>query len=292
MAHATLHECLVTTAELLAPFCPFLADAIYVPLTGEMSVHLADWPVPRGRHDPELAAQVTASRQLVALGRAARTEAKIKVRQPLRRALVLHPGIELDEDIDAEIRSELNVKALERIDTLSGLMSWTVLPNFRALGPRLGPQVNEVKAALAAADGSALQQALATEGFVDGRRRPPRARRRRGPRREPRRLRPGRGRRLGGGSRPRDRRRPCAREGQARELVRALNDLRKSERLAISDRAVVSLTVAPELRPALDEHRDWIASEVLATRIDDGPGNQVLEVDGYEVRAGLAIARP
>ena len=110
---------------------------------------------------------MAAARRLVALGRAARTDAKVKVRQPLRRALLLHPGATLDDEVVAEIAAELNVKALEDVDTLSGLLSWTVVPNFRALGPRLGPRVNEVKAALAAADGSALQARLEADGFIE-----------------------------------------------------------------------------------------------------------------------------
>ena len=165
-AHATLHECLVTVSRLMAPFTPFLAEELHADLTGLRSVHLTDWPEPAGRHDPALAEQMAAARRLVALGRAARTEARMKVRQPLARALVLHAGTDLDEAIDAEIRAELNVKSLERLDTLSGLMSWSVVPNFRTLGPRLGPKVNEVKAALAAADGSALKAALDRDGWI------------------------------------------------------------------------------------------------------------------------------
>ena len=59
------------------------------------------------------------------------------------------------------------MKALDDIDSLSGLVSWTVVPNFRALGPRLGARVNEVKTALAAADGGELQAALERDGFVE-----------------------------------------------------------------------------------------------------------------------------
>src|SRR5690606_10230263 len=92
---------------------------------------------------------------------------KVRVRQPLRRALLLHPGLELDDELRAEIADELNVKALEDIETLSGLVAWTVVPNFRKLGPRLGPAVNEVKAALAAADGTALQRQLEEQGWVE-----------------------------------------------------------------------------------------------------------------------------
>ena len=92
-AHATLHECLVTTAQLLAPFCPFLADEIYTTLTGEASVHLSDWPEPGGRHDADAGRRRwPRPRRLVALGRAARTDAKVKVRQPLRPGPAAAPG--------------------------------------------------------------------------------------------------------------------------------------------------------------------------------------------------------
>ena len=80
-AHATLHRALVVTSQLLAPFCPFLADEIYVALTGEASVHLSDWPAVTGAADADLSTQMAAARWLVALGRAARTDAKVKVRQ-------------------------------------------------------------------------------------------------------------------------------------------------------------------------------------------------------------------
>src|SRR4029453_19233562 len=102
------------------------------------------------------------ARRLGAMGRAARTDAKVRVRQPLSRAMLLHPGVMLDPAVAAEVASELNVKALDDVDTLSGLMSWTVVPNFRVLGPRLRRNVNKVKSALAQSDGSALAQALET----------------------------------------------------------------------------------------------------------------------------------
>ena len=287
-AHATLHECLVTTAQLLAPFCPFLADGIYPALTGEVSVHLSDWPTDHGRSDPDLADQVAASRRLVALGRSARTDAKVKVRQPLGRALVLHPGVELDEAVDAEIRAELNVKSLERIDTLSGLMSWVVIPNFRALGPRLGPRVNEVKAALAQADGSALQQQLAGQGYIEiaGERLEADDVEVRAERHDDFALAEDGGWAVALDLEIDDELRA---EGQARELVRALNDLRKAQGLAISDRIRVSVEVPAELKPALDVHRSWIAGEVLAVELTDGPGAAEVTVDGATVRATLVV---
>src|SRR5205823_4176235 len=98
---------------------------------------------------------------------AGRTEARVRVRQPLRRALLLHPGAELSDDVRREVADELNVKVLEDVESLAGLMSWTVVPNFKALGPRLGPRVNQVKQALAAAAGSELKQALDEQGFIE-----------------------------------------------------------------------------------------------------------------------------
>lgn len=293
-AHATLHECLVTVAALLAPFCPFLADEIHTTLTGGDSVHLADWPVPAGRQDPELGARMAAARRLVAIGRSARTDAKVKVRQPLPRALLMHPGATLDDEVRAEIMAELNVKALEDIDTLSGLMSWSAQPNFRALGPRLGPKVGEVKAALAAADGSELRARLEADGFVEVA-----------------------GVRLGPDDVELRARRHDAfalaeddgwavaldldvdddlrAEGTARELVRLLNDLRKESGLAIADRIAVHLYPDPELTPAVTAHRDWIAGEVLATEllVDPGPApapaTVTVSVDGRPV--GVALRR-
>ena len=271
-AHATLYECLVTTSQLFAPFCPFLADAVHTRLTGQTSVHLTDWPEPLGRRDPELDAQVQAARRLVALGRAARTDAKIKVRQPLSRALVLHPGLELTAEVEAEITSELNVKRLERIDTLSGLLSWTVVPNFRALGPRLGPRVNEVKAALAAAEGSALHQALEADGFIEiaGERLTADDVEVRADRHEDFALAEDEGWAVALDLEIDD---DLRAEGRARELVRAVNDLRKDQGFAIADRISVTITVGEALASALEAHRAWIAGEVLAVEILDGTGD-------------------
>ena len=67
-----------------------------------------------------------------------------------------------DQTVLDEVATELNVKALEDVDTLSGLLSWTIVPSFRALGPRLGPRVNDVKQALDANDGAAINRTLDT----------------------------------------------------------------------------------------------------------------------------------
>jgi isoleucyl-tRNA synthetase len=295
-AHATLHRCLVVTAELLAPFCPFIADELWTTLTGGLSVHAADWPEPGGHRDPHLAEQMAAVRRLVALGRSARTDAKVKVRQPLRRALLLHPGLSLDESSRAEIEVELNVKVTDDIEGLGGIVSWTVVPNFRTLGPRLGPRVNDVKKALAAADGAELREALDDQGWVEV---------------AGERLEAGdvevRAERHGHFALAQDGTWAVALdleldeelrvEGAARELVRALNDLRKEVGLDLADRVVVQVAAGAggRIAAAVAGHGDWIAGEVLATTLElteDGApeDHHRLDVDGEQVLVALAAA--
>ena len=288
-AHATLHECLVTVSRLLAPFCPFLAEEIHSTLTDERSVHLTDWPVSLSRHDPSLSEEMAAARRLVALGRSARTDAKVKVRQPLSRALLLHPGVELSEEVDAEIRGELNVRTLERLDTLSGLLRWNVIPNFRALGPRLGQKVNEIKAALAEADGSRLQAQLEADGFimVAGERLEATEVEVRAERHESLALVEDGGWAVALDLELDD---DLRAEGTARELVRALNDTRKSAGFEIADRISVCIDADDRLRPVIEQHLDTIATEVLAVEISFGPGDRVLELDGTTVAVALSRA--
>ncbi|MGH9021554.1 MAG: class I tRNA ligase family protein, partial [Acidimicrobiia bacterium] len=301
-AHASLHECLLTVAKLLAPFCPFVADEIFVNLAGsEGSVHLEDWPVPASELvDPALEEEMALARKLVSLGRAARNEARVKVRQPLRRAfLLLGPDGSLGEAVLSEIAGELNVRRLELVEGLEGLISYTVVPNFRALGPRLGPLVGKVKAALGSVDGNEVRRSLEEQGSyrlaIDGQEielsasdvevrpgdNPGLALAQDGPYAVALDLSIDEDLRL---------------EGLARELARALNEARKTAGLAIADRVSVTLRAPGELALAARRHGDWIAGEVLATSwqvddwgADDVGGDQVLELDG--ARFGLVLSR-
>jgi len=293
-AHATLHHCLVVTAQLLAPFCPFLADELYVALTRTESVHLTDWPSAE-ETDGAVVEQMAGARRLVGLGRAARGEARVRVRQPLRRALLLHPGVELDDEVRREIADELNVKALEEVSSLAELMTWQVVPNFRALGPRLGPRVNEVKAALAGADGAEVRRLLEDQGWVEV------AGERLGP--DDVEVRAGHHEELalaqdGGWAVALDLELDEAleREGTARELIRGLNDLRKRLALALTDRIDLGIApTGPRVSAAIAAHGEWVAAEVLATGLvavasgDIADGHD-LEVDGEAVVVALRVS--
>jgi len=110
-AYETLYEALVTVAQVMAPFMPFLGEAVYRNLTGERSVHLSDFPQANAAaRDERLEQQMAAARRAVEAGLAARDALRLKVRQPLASAAV--PGDALEEDIAAIVREELNVKAL------------------------------------------------------------------------------------------------------------------------------------------------------------------------------------
>jgi isoleucyl-tRNA synthetase len=301
-AHATLYECLRTAVLLLAPLCPFLTDELWTNLggTGE-SVHLADWPhADAAAIDRALDRDVDAARKVVTLGRAARTEAKIRVRQPLPRALVLLPGgAELSPELLTEVADELNVKRVEHIVDLTGLLEHRVAPNFRRLGPRLGARMPKVKDALAALDGASASQALERDGIlrvdVDG---------------ESIELSPDDLEiravaheelalvEEGGYAVALDTTvdEALRLEGVARELVRAINDLRKTLDLELSDRIRVVVGADGMVADAARRHGDWIAGEVLATDWDvqsrppDDDGAHALEVDGEPVAVALEVA--
>jgi isoleucyl-tRNA synthetase len=110
-AYQTLHETLVTLVQVLAPFMPFIAEAVYRNLTGGRSVHLTDFPAAEAAaRDERLEQQMAAARRSVEAGLAARDAARLKVRQPLASAAL--PGDPLRDEIAAIVREELNVKAL------------------------------------------------------------------------------------------------------------------------------------------------------------------------------------
>ena len=163
-AQATLYETLVTVARLLAPMCPFLADRMWCDLTlapEADSVHLADWPQQQpDAVDDGLEAGMGLARRLSSLGRAARSEAEMKVRQPLARALVYLPpnSPSLPAGI---VEDELNVDVVESIGELGDVLAYELVPNFKLLGPRLGSRVQQLRAAMASVDGAAAAADLA-----------------------------------------------------------------------------------------------------------------------------------
>jgi isoleucyl-tRNA synthetase len=161
-AYETLHEALVITAKLLAPILPFLGEEIYQNLvrgvdeTQPLSVHLTDFPVAdEAMIDAQLSREMAAVLAVVRLGRAARSEANIKVRQPLPAILVHTPD---PADAEAVVRhkdqilDELNVKDVRALTELGDVLTYDVKPNLPVLGPKYGKQLGAIRGALAKLD--------------------------------------------------------------------------------------------------------------------------------------------
>ena len=289
-AFATLRECLLTVCRLLAPLTPFVTDEIYENLDGtEASVHLCDFPEPRER-DRELEAQMKVARDAVELGRAARAHAKVKVRQPLREAVMVAAGREREAIVrfEALVREELNVKALRYVSQADELGRVELKPNYRRLGPRFGKHMPRVAAAVSALDPAALREGREVGINVDG------TEHRIGPDDVQLVMQP-----LDGYQVERAGTHAVAldlelgddlrREGRAREVVHAVQAARKDAGLEVSDRIVLRLGGDAELLAAAREHEDYVSRETLAVELvyDGEDGGMRSSVEGLELVVGV-----
>lgn len=151
----TTYEILVGLTKLIAPFSPFMADEMYKDLTGELSVHLADYPVAdRYLLEPHIEERMDLVRDLVSLGRSAREQVRIKVRQPISEVLIDGKYEELILDLVPLIQEELNVKEVVFAKHLDEYMQFNLKPNFKIAGPVLGSRIKLLGKALAAVDGA------------------------------------------------------------------------------------------------------------------------------------------
>ncbi|MGH2369880.1 MAG: DUF5915 domain-containing protein, partial [Chloroflexota bacterium] len=296
-AYLTLHEVLVTLTKLLAPFIPFLADELYdnlgrsVQPEAPASVHLTDFPVPDpAKVDEALDREMAALLAAVGLGRAARTKASAKVRQPLPAVLVWarDPAV-LDavERMQDQLLDELNVKRFERVEQPELYASYDVRPNLPLLGPKYGRQVGAIRQALAAADAGDLARAVRAgasvtleaggerfelapeellvdvkerEGFNVA---------------ESRDLLVA----LDATLTP-----ALIAEGLARDFVRGVQDARKEAGLRIEDTIRLLYAAAAEPAAAIEAHAEYIKGETLAP--DLRSGNPTGEAHQAEVRLG------
>ncbi len=280
-ALTTLHEAISALTLVMAPLTPFITEQVWQDLIRPTddgapdSVHLADWPsFDEAAIDEALIAQMAQTKRLVELGRAARAASGVKTRQPLGRALVSAPGWEqIHPELAAELSAELNVQRIESLGDAEGeLVSVTAKANFRALGKRFGQQTPAVAAAIATADPHDLQQALSEGGraevLVDN---------------QPVVIEPdevvltetpregwavhhdaGESIALDLTMTP-----ELRRLGMARDVVRQIQEARKSSGFDVSDRIEVSWAAEAELREAILEHSETIAAEVLATTMTE-----------------------
>jgi isoleucyl-tRNA synthetase len=328
-AYWTLYESLVTTTKLVAPFVPFLAETMWQNLArrglaaedAELkdsasrqpaapspqpleSVHLSDYPTgDASAIDEALSTRMNLVREIASLGRAARNVTNLKVRQPLAKVEVVladtahQPWLEGHAELIAE---ELNVKAVEFTTHGEEYISYSVVPNFKRLGPRLGKNMPAVKkllgeidagklladlksagkAQLKLPDGTSIEldnedievRLAAKEGWAAAQ---------------------GKGCVVVLAT---DLTPELIMEGLARDMVRIIQDQRKELGCEYTDRIEIGLvTDSEELAAAIQKFRDYIAQETLAIKIvtEPLPGVEPVNVKvlGHDLAVYLRVAK-
>ena len=169
-AYMTLYTALVTTVKAAAPMVPFISESVYrnlvcsVDKNAPESVHLCDFPVANEAFiDTELEANMDLVLQIVVLGRAARNASNIKNRQPVAN-LYVNAKKELSDFFKEIVASELNAKAVTFKDDMEAYLTYSFKPQFKVLGPKVGKQIGEIKAALAAVNGHTAKEELDKTG--------------------------------------------------------------------------------------------------------------------------------
>ncbi|MCL5942344.1 MAG: isoleucine--tRNA ligase [Actinobacteria bacterium] len=305
-AYLTLYECLEMLSKLLAPYMPFMAEEIYQNLVAERypsapeSVHLCDWPeADLSLVDEDLSFRMGVARKVVTLGRAARTAAQIKTRQPLAAALVACTPRQRAalESLAAVVCEELNVKSLQFADEAADLVTYVVKPNYRTLGPRFGKAMPAVAAAVAALAGDVVahrvragepveveveggrQKLGAADLLVEVKEREGFAIEREGD------LVVGLSTRLTP---------DLEREGLARELTHHVQNTRKAAGFRIEDRIKLWVEGPEKVMRVLAEYAEYISKETLALTLETGTpplGSFGADVTVNGLAVKLALAR-
>lgn len=142
--YLTTYEVLVTLCKLCAPITPYITEEIYKNLTGEESVHLADYPIcDLSLINDDVEEKMDLVRDVCSLGRFAREDAKIKVRQPISEVLLDNSVSSKISEFESVIMEELNVKNITYIDNMTDYLDYIVKPNFREVGKMFGSNVGE-----------------------------------------------------------------------------------------------------------------------------------------------------
>ncbi len=157
--YMTTYEVLEGLVKMIAPVVPFVTEEIYTKLTGEKSVHLAEFPeVNESLINEHIESRMDLVRNLISIGRYVREETKIKVRQPLSEALLDGKNKDLIEDLVPLIQEELNIKNIVFVDDLNEYMNLSVKPNFKVVGKVFGPLIKEFQTKLEELDGDSISK--------------------------------------------------------------------------------------------------------------------------------------
>jgi isoleucyl-tRNA synthetase len=305
-AYATLYECLVTLAKLMAPFTPFLAEEIYGNLvctfdtTAPESIHLADWPQSDpARIDRTLSDETRLVMRIASLGRAARAKAQLKVRQPVAELFVKLPT-QLEEHalerLAPQLLEELNVKALRIVRDETDFLRFEVKPNLKLLGQKYGREVQDIARALASMPDAELSQVARAAGAgqpveVAGKTLAPEELLVNGREKEGFASAEENGAVVIVSSELTP---ELVREGLAREIVHRIQNLRKDAGFEIADRIKTYYRADAEIADVMRQHDAYISAETLSVALSDdapehGVHSETADIDGHEVT--LSVVR-
>ena len=304
-AYATLYECLTTLTKLIAPFMPFMAEAMWQNLTrqttvremaaqpGAFSIHHQSYPQPRelSAEEKALLREVAIARTVVNLGHSLRAQSKIKVRQPLGRIMVVadEAGRAAITAQREAIAGELNIKQVEFAAQEEQLVTYKILPDLKKLGKKLGAAMPAVRKALETADAAQIAHAVKTNAPI---------------------VLTANGQSItlapdevlvsiqpkgdllvageGGVVVALDTHLTDAliQEGLAREVVRRINDARKEANFSLSDRITAEYAASPRLAQVISAFDGYVKAETLAVELRPGPAEsgKADEFDGETLK--------
>ena len=296
-AYMTLYTVLESTARLVAPFVPFIAEEIYrnivcsVDASAPESVHLTSFPTADENYiDSALERGMAIAEEAAVLGRAARNAASVKNRQPLNEILLCgeHVG-ELSEDMLAIIRDELNVKRIEYVADAGDYVSYSVKPQLKTLGPKYGAKLGKIRAYLTENPEKVVSGLRGADEYsftVDG---------------EEIALgkddvlitvlnKEGYSVQSGGGITvildvtltP-----ELIEEGYMREIVSKVQTMRKDSGFEVTDHIALYYDGDAEIEAVIEKYKDEIAGDVLADRVEKKSDLEKRDVNGKQVGLGV-----
>lgn len=284
--YLTTYEVLVGIAKMCAPIIPYTTEEIYKNLTGEESVHLADFP----KYDESLInesieVKMDLVRDLISTGRYVREETKIKVRQPISECLIDGKYETILGDLVGLINEELNVKKVTFVDDLSKYMNFTIKPNFKVCGAMFGPKMKDYQSALLDLHDEDIELILKEEtvtidfdgGRIDIT-----------PDMVDVRIESKEGFNVGMENNKfiilnTELTRELILEGLAREIVSKVQNIRKTNGFEIADRINLYYDGDNEIVEALEMFKDYIKEETLSVEVTREAKGEVVDINGHDV---------
>jgi len=305
-AYGTLYAVLKKLVQVASPFMPFTTDAIWLNIRSSLdpeSVHLSDFPVVRNdRRDPDLEFRMAAVQHAVSMGRALRSQYSIKVRQPLKSVEMVTKKQEEKKvlrEMEEIIREELNVKELIFRENEEELVEYEAKANFRILGKELGKDMKAAAEKIAAFGQSEIQSLL--EGATlsielsDG----AQAERRQvditAEKLDIRRLEKPNLKVLNEGTLTvalnTEITEELSKEGDVRDLVRGVQNLRKESGLEVTDRIKLTLTGSGRLKSAWEAFSDYVSSEILSSQMVWAEADNMVEIEAGDEKWRVKIEK-